>query len=299
MNPIAVRALAVRYGRAAALRSVSLDVPAGTVWTLLGRNGAGKSSLVRCLLGQQKPTEGACFLFGEPSWTSRPAAMRRLGIVPEEPDAPPDMTAAELSRFFGRLYRGWDGASVASRLTRFGVPDDVAFGRLSKGQKGLVQLALALASRPELLVLDDPTLGLDPVARHEIYGQLVAELADRGTTVFLTSHDLTGVERIATHVGVLRDGALVLADEMERLKGRFRRICYSNERTEERAEFGTELDGFDAVQVRVRGWGIEALVSNFDEASFERFRSTEGVVDAEASALSLEEIFVAVAGGGR
>jgi ABC-2 type transport system ATP-binding protein len=297
VNPIAVRALGVRYGSVTALRSVTLDVPAGTVWTLLGRNGAGKSSLVRCLLGQQKPTLGACFLFGEPSWTSRPAAMRRLGIVPEEPDAPPEMTASELSRFFGRLYGGWDGGAVASRLSRFGVPGDVPFGRLSKGQKGLVQLALALASRPELLVLDDPTLGLDPVARREIYGQLVAELADRGTTVFLTTHDLAGVEGIATHVGVLKDGELVLADELERLKARFRRITYSNERTEERAEFGTELDSFDAVRVRVRGWGVEALVSNFDDAVFERFRSTEGVVDAEASALSLEEIFVAVAGG--
>ncbi len=297
MNPIAVRALDVHYGRVRALRSVTLDVPAGTVWTLLGRNGAGKSSLVRCLLGQQKPTDGSCFLFGEPSWTSRPAAMRRLGIVPEEPDAPPDMTAAQLSRFFGRLYPAWDVAAVTSRLSRFGVRGDVPFGRLSKGQKGMVQLALALASRPELLVLDDPTLGLDPVARREIYEQLVAELADRGTTVFLTTHDLAGVEGIATHVGLLKDGTLVLADEMERLKGRFRRISYSNERTEERTEFGTELDGFDAVRVQVRGWGIEALVSNFDEAAFARFRSADGVVDAEASALSLEEIFVALAGG--
>ena len=297
MNPIAVRALGVRYGRVAALRSVTIDVPAGTVWALLGRNGAGKSSLVRCLLGQQKPTEGSCFLFGEPSWTSRPAAMSRVGVVPEEPDAPPDMTAGDLSRFFGRLYPQWDGASVSSRLSRFGIPGDVPFGRLSKGQKGMVQLALALASRPDLLALDDPTLGLDPVARREIYEQLVAELADRGTTVFLTTHDLAGVEGIATHVGLLKDGTLVLSDEMERLKGRFRRIIYSNERTEERTEFGTELDGFEAVRVRVRGWGIEALVSIFDAADFERFRSADGIVDAEASALSLEEIFVAVAGG--
>jgi ABC-2 type transport system ATP-binding protein len=222
--------------------------------------------------------------------------MRRLGVVPEEPDAPPDMNAGDLSRFFGRLYPSWDASSVSKRLARFEVPETTPFRSLSKGQKGMVQLSLALASRPDLLVLDDPTLGLDPVARREFFEELVGELADRGTTVFLTTHDLAGVEGIATHVGVLKEGRLVLDAELERLKACWRRIRYSNERTEERTEFGTELDGFEAVRVHVRGWGIEALVSNFEEGLFEKFRETEGVVDAEASSLSLEEIFVAVAG---
>lgn len=294
---VAVRHVTVRYGRVPALEAVTLDVSPGAVYALLGRNGAGKSSLIRCLLGQQKPESGTCFLFGKPSWDDRPALMRRLGIVPEEPDAPPDMTASDLSRFFGRLYPSWDASSVSERLVRFKVPGTTPFRSLSKGQKGMVQLSLALASRPDLLVLDDPTLGLDPVARRAFFGELVGELADRGTTVVLTTHDLTGVEGIATHVAVLKEGRLVLDAELERLKARYRRIRYSNERTEERTEFGTELDVFEAVRVQVRGWGIEALVSNFEEGLFERFRQTEGVVDAEASPLSLEEIFVAVAGG--
>jgi ABC-2 type transport system ATP-binding protein len=294
---VAVRHVTVRYGRALALDGATLDVAPGSVYALLGRNGAGKSSLVRCLLGQQKPESGTCFLFGEPSWDARPALMRRLGVVPEEPDAPPDMTANDLSRFFGRLYPSWDAPSVSKRLSRFRVPETTPFRSLSKGQKGMVQLSLALASHPDLLVLDDPTLGFDPVARRALFEELVGELADRGTTVFLTTHDLAGVEGIATHVGVLRDGRLVLDGDLETLKARYRRIRYSNERTEDRSEFGTELDGFDAVRVQVRGWGIEALVSNFEEELFERFRETDGVVDAEASALSLEEIFVAVAGG--
>ena len=294
---LAVRHVAVRYGRIPALEAVTLDVPAGAVYALLGRNGAGKSSLIRCLLGQQKPESGTCFLFGEPSWCARPKAMRCVGVVPEEPDAPPDMTASGLSRFFGRLYPSWDAPSVSKRLSRFRVPETTPFRSLSKGQKGMVQLSLALASRPDLLVLDDPTLGLDPVARLAFFEELVGELADRGTTVFLTTHDLAGVEGIATHTGILKEGRLVLDAELERLKARYRRIRYSNERTEERTEFGTELDGFEAVRVKVRGWGIEALVSNFEEGLFEKFRETDGVIDAEASSLSLEEIFVAVAGG--
>ena len=288
--------LTVRYGKTTACDGVSIAVERGAVYALLGRNGAGKSSLVRCLLGQQKPTAGRAFLFGEDVWKRRAKLMARLGVVPEEPDAPPAMTARQLSAFCSRLYAQWDAKTMAARLSRFGVPDNVPFGRLSKGQKGEVMLALALGHGPALLVLDDPTLGLDVVARQSLYEELVGELADRGTTVFLTTHDLAGFEGLATRAGILKDGRLVLDEDMETLKARFRRIRYANRQTETRTEFGNELDAFEAVRVKVRGWGIDAVVSNFEDGAFERFRAKDGVVDAEASALSLEEIFLAVAG---
>ena len=295
-EPIRLEALTVRYGRAAACADVSLAVASGSVYALLGRNGAGKSSLVRCLLGEQKPTSGRTLLFGADSWTTRRAAMARTGVVPEEPDAPPAMTARELSDFCRRIYPKWDSAGVAARLERFGASARTPFGKLSRGQKAQVMLALALGHAPELLILDDPTLGLDAVARRAFFEELVGELADRGTTVLLTSHDLAGVESMATHVGFLKDGRLALDEELETLKGRFRRLRYANEATEERTEFGQELAAFDAVRVKVRGWGVEAIVSNYEEESFARFTALEGVVDAESSALSLEEIFVAIAG---
>ncbi len=295
---VEVRSLLVRYAGnpSPALDDVSFSVPRGSVYGLLGRNGAGKSSLVRCLLGQQKPSSGACLLFGEDAWRGRTRLMAKVGVVPEDPDAPPAMTARQLSRFCATLYPVWDAGSVESRLARFGVPATTPVGSLSKGQRALVALSLALASSPELLVLDDPTLGLDAVARRAFFGELVGELADRGTTVLLTSHDLRGVEGIATHVGILRGGRLVLDEELEALKARFRRLRYGNEATDDRAAYGQELSEFDAVRVRVRGWGVEAVVSNFGGERFGRFAALEGVVDAEAEALSLEEIFVAVAG---
>jgi ABC-2 type transport system ATP-binding protein len=294
--PAAVEGLTVRYGRATACAEVSLSVARGAVYALLGRNGAGKSSLVRCLLGQQKPSSGRATLFGEDVWRGRARLMARVGVVPEEPDAPASMTALQIAAFCRRLYPSWDQEGVDRRLERFGVPRDVPFGRLSKGQKGEVMLAAALGHEPQLLVLDDPTLGLDPVARKDLYGELIGELADRGTTVFLTTHDLSGVEGIATRVGILKEGRLVLDEEMETLKARFRRIRYGNDRTGQHAAYGTELDAFDAVRVKVRGWGVDAVVSNFAESSFERFREIDGVVDAEISPMSLEEIFLAVAG---
>jgi ABC-2 type transport system ATP-binding protein len=293
---LSTEGVTVRYGKTTACDGVSLSVSQGSVYALLGRNGAGKTSLVRCALGQQKPSAGACLLFGEDAWRSRARAMAHTGVVPEEPDAPPAMTARQLSDFSDRLYPTWDGAAFLARLDQFGVPAGIPFGRLSKGQKGLVHLSLALAPRPELLIMDDPTLGLDAVTRRALYDELVGELADHATTVFLTTHDLAGIEGITTRVGILKEGRLVLDEELDRLKRRFRRIRYGNRLTETRTAFGTELDDFEAVKVQVRGWGVDAIVSNYDDASFERFRRVDGVEDASTSALSLEEIFLAVAG---
>lgn len=295
-EPIRIESLTVRYGRALACADVSLAVTAGAVYALLGRNGAGKSSLVRCLLGEQKATSGRALLFDGDSWRTRRSAMARIGVTPEDPDAPPAMTARELSDFCRRIYPRWDGGAVDTRLERFGVPARTPFGRLSRGQKAQVMLALALGHSPELLILDDPTLGLDAVARRALYDEIVGDLADRGTTIFLTTHDLAGFEGLVTRVGILKAGRLVLDEDIDTLRSRFRRIRYTNRLTETRTAFGTELDAFDAPSVKVRGWGIDAVVSNFDEPAFERFRAIDGVENASAEALPLEDIFVAVAG---
>ncbi len=294
--PIALEEVTVRYGRATACNRVTLSVARGEVYALLGRNGAGKSSLVRCVLGQQKPSSGRARLFGEDVWQRRADLMARVGVVPEEPDAPSAMTAGQIADFCRRLYPAWDRKTTSERLARFAVPPGVPFGRLSKGQKGEVMLSAALGHSPELLVLDDPTLGLDAVERRVFFEELIGELADRGATVFITTHDLSSIEGIATRIGIVKNGRLVLDEDLETAKFRFRRLCYGNEITAARRTWGTELDAFDAVRVRVRGWGIEAVVSNYDDIAFECFRRVPGVVDAEASAMTLEEIFLALAG---
>src|SRR3954447_26317375 len=122
MSSIVLEGLTVRYGQRLALDQVSLAVPEGSVYALLGRNGAGKSSLVRCLLGEQKPSEGRALLLGRDVWRERPAVLSEVGVVPEEPDAPRAMTARQISRFCSRLCPRWDATGVEARLKRFGVP---------------------------------------------------------------------------------------------------------------------------------------------------------------------------------
>jgi ABC-2 type transport system ATP-binding protein len=141
---------------------------------------------------------------------------------------------------------------------------------------------------PEVLILDDPTLGLDVVARKSLFDEVISELADRGITVLMTTHDLAGVEAIADRVGILRDGHLVLDEDVETLKSRFRRIRYANQ------PVLLATGNLQAATVRPWGSGTEAVVSNFDDVAFERFRSSANV--AEVSAMSLEEIFIAVCG---
>ena len=287
---LSVAGLHVRYGKRIALDDVSLSLPQGTVYALLGRNGAGKSSFVRCVLGQQKPGAGQVRLFGDDVWRKRGKLMERVGVLPEEPDAPPSMTALALASFSASLYPHCDGSAMRARLERTRVPMDVPFGRLSKGQKGAVMLALALGHAPDLLVLDDPTLGLDVVARRLLYDELIGELADRGTTVLLTTHDLAGVEVLADRVGILNGAKLVVDEPLDSLKGRFRHVRCSN------PAGVSSFDPFVTVAVTRRDWGVDAVVSNFDEERVERFRQAHEGADVEIGSLSLEEIFVALLG---
>jgi len=218
---IEINNLTVRYGRNTAVDGVSLNVERGAVYALLGRNGAGKSSLVRCLVGQQRASSGRSVLFGREAWSDRLALMARVGVVPEEPDAPPELSPARLLALTRRLYARWDEGGTRERLRRFAIPMETPIARLSKGQKGAVQLALALGHAPELLILDDPTLGLDVVARDQVFGEVIGELADRGTTILITTHDLAAIEGIADRVGMLREGRLVLDESLEAVKERY------------------------------------------------------------------------------
>jgi ABC-2 type transport system ATP-binding protein len=296
-EPVAAFAgITVRYGRAVAADGVSFGVDAGQVYALLGRNGAGKSSLVRCLLGMQKPSAGAALLFGADAWRTRVTAMARVGFVPEESDVPPELTARDAAAFCAPLYPRWDAAAFATRLDRFGVPDRIPAGRLSKGQRKQLALALSLAPAPELLVLDDPTLGLDAIARRELWEELVGELADRGTTVLLTTHDLAGVEGIADRVGILVGGRLVVDEDLEALKGRYRRVRFASPADARRSE--ASLGPLGAGAVTETGLGAELVVERWSDGGAAAVSRAAAAAEPEVTAMTLEEIFTAVAAAG-
>jgi ABC-2 type transport system ATP-binding protein len=289
---VAADGLTIRYGSWTAVEDLSLAVPEGSVYALLGRNGSGKTSTVRCLLGQWRPHDGAARLFGRDVWRHRRELMERVGVVPERAEIPPTMHADQLERFFRALYSSWDGRGFAARLQGFAVPRRRPFGALSKGQQRQLALALALATSPDLLVLDDPTLGLDAVARRELYEELIGDLADRGTTVFVASNDISGIEAVADRIGILAGGRLVVDEPVESIKARFHRLTAPG-----RPDWGEVARDAVVVASRKVAGGSEAVVRvprRLDPASL----CGPGL---EIHSMSLEEIFVALCAdpGGR
>jgi ABC-2 type transport system ATP-binding protein len=210
--------LAVAYGRRRVLDGISFHISRGDVFALLGRNGAGKTSLVRALAGLHRPAAGRLTVFGLDVWHDRVAIARCVGYVAEAPFLPLDRLPRALAGLCGRFYPRWDAALVDDILARFEIPSRRPIGALSRGQQTAVMLALALGHSPDLLVFDDPTLGLDVVARRDVFDVVIGELADRGCTVFLTSHDLTAVERLATRVAILDGGRIVAEGALDDLK---------------------------------------------------------------------------------
>ncbi|NOZ78298.1 MAG: ABC transporter ATP-binding protein [Acidobacteria bacterium] len=215
---IVVEGLVHSFSRERVLDGVSFTVKRGSVFAVLGRNGAGKTTLVQCLLGQLEPRAGTLTVLGRAPWRERAKLMQEVGVVPEAPDAPPAWRVRDALAFCARLSSCWDWNEASARLKRFGIPVMRRVSELSRGQKAQLQLCLALSARPRLLVLDDPVLGLDAVARRELYEELIRDLADRGTTVLLTSHDLDGVERLADEVAIISGGAIVARGTVEELK---------------------------------------------------------------------------------
>jgi ABC-2 type transport system ATP-binding protein len=291
---VRLESVTIRDGRRVICRDVRLSVPRGSAYVLLGRAHAGKSSLLRCALGEAKPKEGAAFLFEQPARKASREALAEIAVVTEEPAGRPAQTARELAEAQRRRAPRWDSHGLEQRWTRLGVPLETPLRDLPAGDRRRLDLALALARSPSLLVVDEPATGLDAATREAIGNEIASERARRELTVLAAAADASAWETVATHVGILKDGLLAVNESREELSARFRRLLYANEITSERTEYGNELDEFDAVRVRVRGWGTEAIVSNFTPEAFTRFTEIPGLADARAEELSLAEIFQAL-----
>ncbi|WP_410630903.1 ABC transporter ATP-binding protein [Amycolatopsis sp. cmx-4-83] len=211
---VETRGLGKRYGRTWALRDCALAVPAGRIVALAGPNGAGKTTLLHLAAGLLRPDSGDVRVFGHPP----AAALPEIGFVAQDTPLYRDFTAAELITMGGKLNpRRWDAAPARERLAALGVPLDRPAGKLSGGQRAQVALALALAKRPRLLLLDEPIASLDPLARREFLRTLMGAVAEDGTTVLLSSHLLIDLERTCDHLVVLQDARVRLAGPVDEL----------------------------------------------------------------------------------
>lgn len=212
---VSVQSLSKRYGPLTALDGLSLEVAEGEMLALLGHNGAGKTTLMKLLLGLTRPTAGALSLLGAPPG---PQHRKDIGFLPENVSFSGGMTGREVLRFYARL-KGASFAHAEELLERVGMADAAhkPVRTYSKGMRQRLGLAQALLAHPRLLLLDEPTEGLDPVARREFYG-ILRELRDRGSTVLISSHVLTELELRADRVAILAHGRLIACDTLDGLR---------------------------------------------------------------------------------
>ncbi|MBI1317857.1 MAG: ATP-binding cassette domain-containing protein [Candidatus Hydrogenedens sp.] len=289
-NVIAVESLTRKFGRKAALDNVSLAVPEGCVYGLVGGNGAGKTTLVKHLLGTFKAQTGSVRVLGEDPVRSPVEVLSRVGYLSEDRDLPGWMRVRDWLRYSEAFYPAWD-AEYAERLReRFGLDPDTRIKRLSRGETAKAGLLAALAFRPPLLLLDEPSSGLDPSARRNILEAIIRTVAGEGRTVFFSSHLLEEVERVADRVAMLHQGRLVFEGTMEDLHATHHRWML---RFPQAPAGHPNLPG--ALHLEGDGQDWTAV----SEGDAERFRTEALAAGAEItghSGASLEEVFLARVG---
>jgi ABC-2 type transport system ATP-binding protein len=288
--------LTKRYGRQIALDGLSLDVPEGAVYGLLGENGAGKTTTIQALLGLVTPTNGKVEVLGLDPARRGLEVRRQVGYVPEVPALYDWMTVAEIGWFAAGLRpdpsRGADAYQrrFEEQAEAFALPMDRKIKALSKGMRAKVSLALALASDPALLVLDEPTSGLDALVRREFLESMV-DLAGAGRTVLLSSHQIGEVERVASHVALLHQGKLLLAESLDALRARTFQLAltFSSREHLVAPPQGVPLEVIDVADApRQAIWLVHAA----DRAACEVVRALPGVDDLEVATPGLEEIYI-------
>ncbi|MBE7007469.1 MAG: ABC transporter ATP-binding protein [Ruminococcaceae bacterium] len=215
---IEVRNLTKTFSRVRALDDLSMTVPDGAVYGLVGPNGAGKSTLIRHVTGIFRPDAGTVTVDGQPVYEN-PAVKSRIAYIPDDVFYFPSASIAEMRRFYEGIYPDFSDERYQRLLEAFGLNERVQLRRFSKGMQKQAAFLLAIALCPKILILDEPVDGLDPVMRRQMWSVLMQDVAERGTTVLLSSHNLRELEDVCDHVGILHQGKLLLERPLAELQG--------------------------------------------------------------------------------
>jgi ABC-2 type transport system ATP-binding protein len=289
-NVIAIRNLTRQFGAKRALDNVSLIVPRGVVFGLVGANGAGKTTLIKHVLGLLKAQSGSVRVFGLDPVAEPIAVLSRLGYLSEEGDLPGWMRVDELMRYMRAFYPNWDESYAEDLRQQFALDPATKVKNLSKGQRARAGLLVALAYRPELLLLDEPSSGLDPIVRRDILGAIVRTIADEGRTVLFSSHLLEEVERVSDCVAMLKAGRVVFAGELDEVKQTHHRLTLRFDDDRRRPPL---LEGVLSWEGRGCEWSAVAR-GRLEELTLAA--SAVGAEVIQQKSLSLDEIFLAQVG---
>lgn len=281
-----IQHLSRRFGDKLALDDVSLVVPRGGVFGLIGGNGAGKTTLLRHMLGLLKAHTGSVSVFGLDPVQQPVGVLSRVGYLSEDRDLPNSMRVGQLMRYTQAFYPTWDAGYAEELREAFDLDPKARVYNLSRGQRARAGLLVALAYRPDLLILDEPSSGLDPVVRRDILGAIIRTIADEGRTVLFSSHLLDEVERVADRIAIIHRGRIMLTSTVEELKETHRRLTlrFSQPQPEP-----PTLVGMLSCSGRGQEW---SYVCSGDARQIRQAAEAIGADVVDESSLSLDEIFV-------
>ena len=284
--------LSRRYGRTEAVRDLTLSVPEGSVFAFVGPNGAGKTTTIKTVMNLLRPSAGRASALGKDSRTLGPTEFRQIGYVSENQDLPAWMTVRQILAFVKPLYPSWDDAFAASLVRQFDLPLGRPLKALSRGMRMKAALLASLAYRPRLLIMDEPFAGLDALVRDELIHGVLELTAQQHWTVFISSHDIDEVERLADWIGIINEGRLYLCEPVASLLARFR-------------QFEVTVDGLASLPAPLpASWMLAEATAHivrfvdsaFDGQAEHRVRAVwPNATNVSASPLSLRNIFITLA----
>ena len=278
MNAIEIRDLTKRY-KGFTLDSLSLTLPEGCIMGLVGENGAGKSTTIKALLGMIRTDGGSISMLGKENAGTEAALKQEIGVVPDEIGLPDTLTPEQIGKVMRKIFPQWDDAVYSDYLTQFKLPPKKRFKTFSKGMKMKLGIAIALSHHARLLILDEPTAGLDPVVRDEILGILSEFTRDPAHSVLISSHIVSDLEKLCDYIAFIHEGRLLLCEEKDRLLEQYGALGGSEEDL-------AELNADAILYKTVTPYGVQAIV--------DRSRIPVGF---ETGTLTLEEIFVSMVKG--
>jgi ABC-2 type transport system ATP-binding protein len=285
-----IRDLSRHFGSKAALEEVSLFVPRGSIFGLVGENGAGKTTLIKHILGLLRAETGTVGVFGRDPVADPVAVLGAIGYLSEQPDLPGWMRLEELLRYTQAFYPNWDPAYAERLREQFGLDPSQRLRTFSKGQRAKAGLLVARAHRPDLLLLDEPSSGLDPIVRRDILEAVIRTVAEEGRTVIFSSHLLEEIERVSDHIAMLHRGKVVMCGPLDEIKAQHRRVTlrFESEQTKPPIIAGA---------LSISGLGKEwTVICNGARGQLPAVAAGLGARIVEEHGASLNEIFIAHAG---
>lgn len=293
-NIVQITNLSRQFDQQLALDNISIEVKPGQIFGIIGENGAGKTTLIKHILGQYKAQQGSVEVFDENPVEQPKKVLAEIGYLSEEPELPAWMSINELLSYTSAFYPTWDDDYANELVTQFGLEKHKRVRELSKGQKARIGLVLAQAHRPKLLLLDEPSSGLDPNVRRDILSAAIKTVSSEGRTVIFSSHLLDEVERVCDHLMMIDKGRVLLFDSMENIITNHQRFIISDRFLDDNSSVKKEslllaISGVFNVEEKEHEWQVDFYGSC--EQIENEFREKNMAVLSKR-VLSLNDIFI-------